>query len=320
MKDAHNQNIVYLSNLLNSKKIDGIVLGRSFKIDYFSSGGGTHLYLIQGLRRKYLARINFYDLKNGWGVKTQEFKVLKKIEGLKIAPRVYYLNTKNQLHQDFTIVDFLPGEVLTKINDKQIIDLAKTLRKLHSSIVFKKAGDTIPPTDNLPYSCDVFNEFANGEDKQIEKYKNLEGISKVIKPYNEIRNELGKYFNALTCFDGINKFCLVHADLKKENILTHNDKITLIDWECAGSDIPESDIGRLFAGCRFNKRQEELFLKNYFPTKPNEIVLKRIASIKMVIEFFNIIDDYILHNRKKWNAEAMFGDLLRYEKRHSFLK
>jgi len=304
--------INFLDTFLKSKKI--IPLGRDFKISYFKSGGGMHLYLINTKGKKYLARVNFYPLKNSWGVKEQEYKILKKIESLKIAPKAYYFNKNNVLKQHFTIVDYIEGSPLKNIKDIHVISLAKTLRKLHTFTTFKKPGDTFPPKDKLPYICNIYNEYANGEDKQIEKYINLSGIKKVVEPYNRIKSNLGTYFNNLTCFENIKQFCIVHADLKKENILDLGDKVFLIDWECGGVDTPETDIGNLFAGCKLNKKHQKLFLDTYYKKKPEPVIIERIYAVKKVLDFFGIIEDYIILKRKKWDANKMLKELLDFEK------
>ncbi len=314
MLDIHQKNITYLFDFLKSKKIKGLVLSQNFSVSYFKSGAGTHLYLITNGEYKYLARINYYPLKNDWGVKEQEYKILCMIEPLKIAPKVYYFNKSNSLKQHFTIVDFVEGKAWNKIRDNHIINLAKILKRLHSSNSFKKFGDTFPPKEPLPYKCDIYITYANGEDKQIEKYGNLEGLNKVIEPYNRIKNKLGLYFDKLICFEGIKQFCLVHGDLKKENVIDAGNKLVLIDWECGGSDIPEADIGNLFAGCRLTKKQRDLFLKIYYGQVPSKIILDRIYAIKKVLDFFGIIDDYILQKRKKWNADVVRRELLKFER------
>lgn len=313
MKEIHQQNIAFLKELFNEKKFNWIDHGKNISIDYFNSGGGTHLYLIENGERKYLGRINFYEPKNEWGVKKTEYEVLKLIENINISPKIYYFSDNNSLKQDFTIVEYIEGEILSDVTDKNVVDLATDLRKLHATFQFDKAGDTLPPQDELPYSCDIYNEFADGEDKKIEKYSSLSGIDKIIEPYNRINKRLGDWFNGLEIFDDCTKFCLCHADLKKENILVTKNGVMLIDWECAGSDILETDIGRLFSGCRFSSEQQELFLKSYFGAMPTYIILQRILAVKKVLDFFLILDDYILQNRKTWNEDEMLKELLEYE-------
>lgn len=310
--DIHQKTILFLNEFLRTQPV--LPLGKKFSISYFKSGAGTHLYLITSGRRKYLARFNFYPKKNAWGVKEQEYKILNLIESAKVAPKVHYLSKNNPLKQHFTIVDYIEGKPWGKPTDRQIINLAKILKKIHTTFTYKKSGDTLPPKDLLPYTCDIYSTYAYGEDKQIEQYTHLNGIEKVTEPYRRIKNKLGVYFNGLTCFNDIKEFSLIHGDLKKENIIDTGQKLVLIDWECGGSDIPEMDIGNVFAGCKLNKKHQALFLKTYYKKLPESVVLERIYAIKKVLDFFGIIDDYILQHRKTWDAEKMKQDLLRFEK------
>lgn len=314
MEKIHDQNIFFLKALFEEQKFDWINYDQPIFFNFFKSGGGTHLYLIENANQKYVARINYYEPKNEWGVKKQEFDVLKLIEPLKISPKAYYFSNNNSIKQDLTIVEYIEGEPLGDISEKHIFNLAADLRKLHTSFPFDRTGDTLPPQDELPYECDIYNTFANGEDKKIEKYLSLKGINKIIEPYNRINKKLGDWFDNLDIFDNLTKFCLCHADLKKENILTTPGGIMLIDWECAGSDIPETDIGGLFSGCEFTEEQQDSFLKSYYKNPPEKLVLQRILAVKKVLDFFHILEDYIILKRKAWNPDKMLDELLKYEK------
>lgn len=314
MINTHKQNIAFLKNLFKKEQFEWIQYDQILSFHFFKSGGGTHLYLIKNGGHKYLARINFYPGKNEWGVKTQEYKALKLIEHLKRAPKVFFLSTKNELEQDLTIVEYIEGEVLTDISQTHVVELAKTLQKLHESFSFQRRGDSFPPDDELPYHCNVYNEFANGDDKQIEKYSSWDKIEKVIEPYKRINKKLGQWFNNLDIFKGCKDFCLCHSDLKKENIVKTQNGVVLIDWECACSDIPETDIAKLFSGCAFSQEQQEIFLKKYFKKSSDKETMQRIIAIQRVLDFFRILENYIILKRKKWNADKMLSELLKYEK------
>jgi hypothetical protein len=58
------------------------------------------------------------------------------LEWYNISPKVYYFNDNNSLKQDLTIVEYIEGEVLKNIDNKSIISLANTLKKLHNSFTF----------------------------------------------------------------------------------------------------------------------------------------------------------------------------------------
>jgi thiamine kinase-like enzyme len=315
---VHLKNVLAIESvMLGGEEVSSLPKPSVLSVSYFKSGGGNHLYLINADGRHYLARVNFYPLKNVWRIKEHEFACLKMLEPLGIAPRAYFIDCKGQfLEQHFIIVDFLEGDTLGNLEKANILALADTLKKLHSSFTFDRPGNTLPPSDDLPYACEIFHEFANGEDKQIEKYADLPGIEKIVEPFRRIKARLGVWFRERDCFDGCTKFSLCHADLKRENILQSKEKILLIDWECAGSDIPETDIGRLFSGCQFTQEQEELFLARYYPGEPGSVMRDRIATVRTVLDFFRIIEDYILLKRRPWNAEDMRRDLENFERRY----
>lgn len=94
----------------------------------------------------------------------------------------------------------------------------------------------------------------------------------------------------------------------------------LIDWECADIDIPETDIGRLFSGCSFTKEQQNIFLKEYYENIPSGDIINRISSIKIVLDFFRIIENYCILKRKVFDAKEMLNDLEKYENELNTIK
>lgn len=313
MEKIHTTNITFFKKYIQESVFDWINYTLPIEISYFKSGWGTHLYLIKNWDKKFLARINFFPGKNDWKVKRGEFEILQEIEYLHISPKAYILNEDNELKQDFTIVEYIEGENITEFWELEIKLLAKDFIKLH----------TFPKTYNkkelLPYSCSIYNEFARGEDKKIETY-DFKNIDQVVEKYNSIKKELGKWFIALPIFATCENLCLCHGDLKSENILKTEKWIMLIDWECADIDIPETDIGRLFSWCVFTKQQQNIFLHEYYGKLPSDDILKRIWSIKIVLDFFRIIENYCILKRKEFNAIEMINDLEKYEKELNQLK
>ncbi len=315
MEKIHTKNIKYLTNLVNSGVIKDIP-NKGIKISFFKSGGGNHLYLIQTSKRNYLARVNYYPLKNEWKIKEHEFKVLKLLKPLKIAPKAYYVDASGKnVDQHFIITDFIEGTTIKSMNKRLALDLATVLKKLHT-IKFANSGNTIPPRDPIPYKLEIFNEFANGEDKQIEQYSDWPGIEKIIPEFNRIKALLATSVVTDKSFDNCTEFSLCHADLKLENIMKTKNGVQLIDWECAGSDVPETDIGRLFSGAQFTPELENIFLEKYYHPRPNQSNIDRIQTIRKILDFFRIIEDFIILKRKVWDSNAMLNELHKYEQKY----
>ena len=313
MENIHIINIQFLVKYIEENDFEWIDNDHSKKVTYFSSWWWTHLYLIENWDKKFLARINFYPQKNEWKVKRAEFEILNEIKELDISPKVYILDEDNELWQDITIVDYIEGEQLNNISNLDVINLSKNLKKLHN---FSATYDI---EENLPYKCEIFDEFAWGEDKMIENYK-YKDIEKVYEKYNSIKKRLGEWFNNLKIFEKCTELCICHADLKYENILRTSSDIMLIDWECAWIDIIETDIWRLFSWCNFTNSQQELFINYYFWKQPSKLIIFRIMSIKTVLDFFKIIDDFCVHKRKLFEAEEMIEELSRFEKEFESIK
>jgi len=307
MEFTHTQNIDFLKEYLNQQQFDWIDHNQTITVSFFTSGGGTHLYLIKNGTNQVLARVNFYPGKNDWGVKKIEYETLKKIEGLGIAPKVFALSTDNSLQQDFTIVEYIEGTNVTEFSNSDIKLLANDLRTLHQF--------NIQTEQDLKdsYICKIYDEFAQGVDKQIEQYQFLE-VETLTPLYNELKNDLGIWFNGLTIFADSKNLCLCHSDLKSENILVTENGIKLIDWECAEIDIPETDIGRLFSGCSFGDEQQHFFLSEYYGSKPRKNVLNKVYAVKTVLDFFRIIEDYCIYKRKPLEATNFLTDLEKFKR------
>jgi thiamine kinase-like enzyme len=301
---AHLEIIDFLRNYIKKYPFTGIE-SKGFSIEYYKSGGGSHIFKLLSGGNVYAIRVNYYEKKNEWGVKETEFETLTYLgkREYTYAPRVYLFcrhdDEENLLGQDFIVVDFVEGEDFSglQITDSDIKLLAGGLRTLHS-LNSKVSG--------APYVCGVFDEFANGEDKYIEKYSEADfvGIEEMYDQYNTYKRELGAWFNTLTIFSDVNEEVLCHADLKKENVLRTPEGICFIDWECAGDDIRETDIGRLFSGFQFSNKQKALFMREYFLDEiiTPEIV-SRISAVEVVLNFFRILDQYCIRQVVPWNED-----------------
>lgn len=308
----HARNILFLEEELPKYSTKRLELDNP-KITYFKSGGGNHLYLVISNGQKFIARVNYYSLKNEWGVKKHEFEVLEMLKPLNIAPKAYIYSddSNNKISQHWNLIEFIEGENPTSINDDMVVQLAKKFALLHKNWQFDRPGDKIPPDGNLPYKPYLFNELSEGEDKQIQNFSKYTDIN--ITLYSETQTQLGYWFNGLAKFKTIRQFSWIHNDTKPENIIVNSlGQVFLIDWEYSYCDIPENDLAKFITLNNLNKTQKQLFLKAY----GLEIDLKILNASLIVYDFFKIAGDYLWENKKTWDAQKFEQELIMFKERN----
>ncbi len=231
LEPIHQTNIAYLTKTLPTYSTPELNLDNP-QITYFKAGGGNYLYLVLVGNQKYLARVNFYFMKNEWKVKEHEYKVLKILEPLEIAPKAYLYNDQEdtEIGQHWNLIEFIEGENPTEITNELIKQVAEDFSILHTNCRFSHSGDDLPPKDPLPYESDAYNTIANGEDKQTGKFIHLSEFSMVKDLYQGLKEQLGAWFSSLTIFADCTEFYWIHNDNKPENMLIDlHGKIRLID-------------------------------------------------------------------------------------------
>lgn len=244
------------------------------KISFFSSSQCNYLYLLQFAtnpnQSKYLCKICTWQQNEIWQIKKTEFDTLKSIEHLGISPKVYYYNLgDNYLGLHWNIVEYIKGTMVDKLTNNHIIQLGKILHQLHSSNQSKYYGEQFPPAKQGNYISTVFKDM----DNQIQSVE-----------YDSLKDR----FDQIN-WSNINKFCLIHNDLKEYNMILDNDNnIKLIDWEYAYYDIPENDIARLIIENSLTKLQIEMFLKEYLPINNIGFDMTKLQILIDVYEFFGI--------------------------------
>jgi Ser/Thr protein kinase RdoA (MazF antagonist) len=123
--------------------------------------------------------------------------------------------------------------------------------------------------------------------------------------------------DAQDLLDAEARTCLVHADLKAENLLVDPETLQLtgvLDWELAHSGLPWTDLGNLL---RFERHPvlDEAVLAAYtelMPTVPDNLLdLARAADLFKLMEQATRrgADDVVLRAREQLWAIARSGDL-----------
>ena len=273
--NQHNQNIEFLKKEIKEKKINNL---QNFKIEFFASSQCNDLYLITKNDKKYLARITNWEQNKVWKIKQEEYEKLNFIKDLNIAPISHYYDLgQNEKQIHWSLVDFVEGETVQKLSDKNIVQLAQTLKKLHENTIKNKYGDRWFELEELPYKSYTLKEYSKNKAKLVEKI----GYDKLKRDFENIN------------WAEIKQFCLIHNDLKPLNMVENNGEILLIDWEYAYMDIPENDIARFFVENSLTEDQKKLFLENYLPLENLDFKMEILETFVNLYEFFEVRKDVV---------------------------
>ena len=134
--------------------------------------------------------------------------------------------------------EYIDGEILKKLDTKDLKKLAKIIRIIHESkLIFPK----------------------NNIQKRIQKYINI--IHN--KSINSSKIE-DNYHKAIKLISKIEKLNPCHNDLRWENIIKDkNGKIWIVDWEYATMGDKHFDIAYFMESYQLDKKQCKIFLDAY---------------------------------------------------------
>lgn len=174
-------------------------------IKKIENGNLNDVYKLVINNKKYILRMT--EFNNDCEINT--LLILKK----------YNLNVPNLLahfsvyNKNVMLLDYIEGSNPLEIDIKFITELLKQLKKLH----------------NIPYE--------DLEEKSINTIENFERLSKyyvVSKESNFLKQKIHLINSILEDvkdipFDKMPK-CIVHSDIKKENVLVNNNTVYIIDF------------------------------------------------------------------------------------------
>ena len=240
---------------------------------FLARGDHNDNYVIETKENKFVLRIvNNPMFKN---LLKKEYKILKSLKS-DLGPKVYLFDSSHRIiPHDYLVEEFLSGKnPKRKANENFVILMARWFKKLHST----KTSGVPSCTEEGYYSllCAIkpyFNNFKN--------YKNT------------IKNKLCKKLESLfgraldlckrndKLFYRRKRFCILHRDPSKDNILIDNKKIKLIDWEFASYGVPQWDLVCFLQSYKFEKHHKKLFLDTYgYPN--TKIARKKLDMIALL--------------------------------------
>ncbi len=219
--------------------------------------GETHynyLLIING--RKFLLRLTSVRKdsrgKNSWGAAriNVEFDGIKSIEKLGIAPKVYYKDTSCRiLSKPFVISDYVPGEPVTRMTEKDLKSLALLLAELHR--IHNVNGLRNEPVKD--YNREYIKKRVDRITDTGFKYVNSHFKADLMEAYKKIKHIRLKR----------QKLSVIHGDISRDNLLRTENGLKLIDWESVRLSEPQFEIATALERLNLNGQKRKLFLSEY---------------------------------------------------------
>jgi len=250
-------------------------------VKLIGTGANNSNFLVIANKKKFTFRLNM--LINSRTKTRSEFRSLKLIENLGIAPKAWILDDSRKIFDsDFTILDYIEGKSLNQkkyvIDSKLIRGVVKLMVKLHS-MPLRGALLKLPKDENN------YQDLLNKTKKHIN-LKELDSNKKLLKimkeSYEGLKDRVPKKEKHPLVF--------TQGDICDENIVTNKGELKLIDFEGMVITDPASDIAYTltqFGEKDLNERQRKKFLDEYLKLRKDSTLRKRV---KIFIPLKNFID------------------------------
>lgn len=193
----------------------------------------------------------------------------------KITPKII-AKKKNKFEEEY----ITQLNIAKKLNEKEIISLAKLLTTLHKIKI---------PKTIYKFFCLKEKNFHYKPSQILQLMLNGKNNIPLPKPFcKKIGNKLKKddiYFLNKNINIG-----LIHGDLSRNNILiARNKKILLTDWTDCRIDATSCDVAQLYYLCEFKSEQIRIFEENY---SGGYIDKKIIATHLLLIYIYELVNIY----------------------------
>jgi len=246
------------------------------KISEIKNGNMNKVYLLEIEGNKYIIRTSDFD-------NSFECKVLDLLKKNNLnCPKII---TNFKVDNKYIIIyKYLEGNNPVIFDDDFYIELAKGLKELHSI------------THNFITTDYIHNE--ENKKKLANYYKNAIE-SKYISRDKKIIDETYSEVSSLN-LDELDK-CIIHSDIKKENLIQNKKDIYLIDFGNCYIGSRLIDVIRVIMWFFINKenydyRRIELFINEYFKNnKPNQVEKNNIDKLFIYCILYNLLKDISLN-------------------------
>jgi thiamine kinase-like enzyme len=242
-------------------------------------------FLVIANGKKFIFRLNI--ILNSTTKSKLEFDSLKLVEKLNIGPKAWLLDkSRKRFGSEIIILDYLEGKPLNEtkytINKKFIKQLVRLCIKFHSRLI----------NDNLMKLAKDEVGYKNLIRNIRQRYFSLLRLSsnkELLKILKESLDELER--NSLRKKHE-HPLVLSHGDMGEQNIILHNGKMKLIDFESLGLTDPASEIAYIFTqfgNKEFKKEHQEIFLTEYLKLRKDKTLRERVEVFIPMKNFSDLL-------------------------------
>lgn len=189
----------------------------------------------------------------------KHFAYMKAGAEVGIAPRVWYLSTKDKI----LITDFIEPKPFPINKAKEI--MPKLLCRLHKLPPFQKRVNYFDSMDGIVQRFIAAKLLPDNLTEEI--LKNYTRIKEVYPCHSE---------------DLVSS----HNDLKPENIMFDGERAWLVDWEAAFLNDPYLDLAVVANFTVHSEEDEFEFLQNYFGEAPDQYIQARFFLMQQLLHIF----------------------------------
>ncbi len=184
---------------------------------------------------------------------------------LNISPKNIYFDTENGTSLRPYIGGLILYDKIDSLPNELIIDVARTLKKLHSHTKpFKNKVDNLSVIEQYKELIEKRGCSLNARYEEL--YSQIMQLKQVIKKLNYLETPC-------------------HNDPNLANFIKSKDAMLLLDWEYSGMGDPAWDIAYVSTHGSFCKAQEDLMLTSYLNGKRDESIELRMHAYKPATEF-----------------------------------
>ncbi len=252
------------------------------------------VYIFTIRKQKYIIRMS--EIDNSFEIKILKYLKKYDFESPKLISK-FIFNSKNVM-----ILKYIYGNNPNTFDKSFFKNLALLLKKLHSIPLNEK----IKKHKENEESLNKLNQYYSVAIRSKYLSKDLNFINKIFKEIQNIN------------LDALSK-CIVHSDIKKENIIINNNKIFLIDFGNVYIGNRLIDIIRVIMWFFIKNKNYDIdnikvFISNYFN---NNIKLEKEEknNIHLLFKYciiYNLLKDVYLYEKKILNRDYIENNSLKW--------